>query len=394
MKILFVTSRFPFPLEKGDKLRAYNFIRILSQKHEVHLFALAEKTPLSADFSELEKYCKSIIFVRLSRFQIVLNLVNALFSKLPFQVAYFRFKKAAEKLAFSASEIQPDVAFFHLIRTAEYVNSVSEKTPSIIDYMDAFSVGVQRRIETENVLTRWFWKAEYKRLLRYERAVFGRFDAHTIISEQDKNHLPFSEKSAVTVVPNGVEILPFCVYEKKYDIIFAGNMNYPPNIEAVNYLVKQIMPLVWQQIPNANVVIAGANPSISVQNLASEKVKITGWVDDISVCYNASKILVAPMLISIGLQNKLLEAMSFGVPCVTSVLANNALKAEHGKQIFEAEKPADYADFIVNLLQNPQLYQMISMESYKFALENYSWKKSADLLEKILHDLPKKQTLC
>ncbi|HEY0262730.1 MAG TPA: glycosyltransferase, partial [Chitinophagales bacterium] len=344
MKVLFVTSRFPFPLEKGDKLRAYNFVKCLSEQHEVHLFALSENEPEMAAIHELEKYCKSVTVVRLSKFQIVLNLLCALFSKLPFQVAYFSFENAAKKLAFSAQQIRPDVAFFHLIRTAEYANAVDE-IPKAIDYMDTFSVGVKRRLQTESFFTRWFWKWEYKKLLRYEASVFNTFQAHTIISEQDKNHLPVAQKQSVTVVPNGVAIQPLKHAIKKYDLIFAGNMSYPPNVEAVQFLVKKIMPLVWQKLPNTNVVIAGANPAISVQNLASEKVEITGWVSDISNYYNASKILVAPMLISIGLQNKLLEAMSFAVPCVTSILANNALKAEHGKQIFEAENPNQYAEY-------------------------------------------------
>ncbi len=374
MKVLFATSRFPFPLEKGDKLRAYNFIKCLSERHEVHLFAIAESDVSDDEQKEMAHYCKSITIVRLSRFQILLNLLSAVFSGLPFQVGYFVFDAAKKKFAELNKSVQPDVQFFHLIRTAEYA-LIDANTPKMLDYMDAFSVGVKRRLSAESIFKRWLWKWEFERLLQYENKVFPRFGQHTIISEQDKKLIPIDVHERIAVVPNGVEFPKVVSAEKTFDIIFAGNMSYPPNVEAVVFLVKKIMPLVWQKLPAANVVIAGANPSLAVKNLASEKIKITGWVNSIQEYMCASKILVAPMLISIGLQNKLLEAMASRVPCVTSKLANNALQAIHGKQVFEAEKPEEYAQYIVNLLQNSELHHAMSEEAYRFAAENYSWKK-------------------
>ena len=388
MKILFITSRFPFPLEKGDKLRAFNFIKCLSQQHEIHLFAITENKPSPQDLQQLQPYCSSITTVALSKPQIVWNLFKACFTQLPFQVSYFTFGKAQAQLRSLQQKIQADAAFFHLIRTAELTDSIGN-IPAAIDYMDTFSVGIKRRIASESILTKWLWKWEYHKLLHYEAAVFSRFRAHTIISEQDRSFLPIIQKENITVIPNGVTTHPLQTSSKKYQIIFAGNMNYPPNIEAVTFLVKKIMPLVWQKIPDAKVVIAGAEPAAAVQKLANPKVEVTGWVNNIQEYFLASQMLVAPMLTSIGLQNKLLEAMALGIPCVTSGLANNALQATPGKQILVANDAETFAVHIVNLLENKELEDTISNEAYRFVLENYSWKKVAHSLNKLLEVLKK-----
>lgn len=386
MKVLFVTSRFPFPLEKGDKLRAYHFIKCLSKQHEVHLFATAESSPTLAQIKALEPYCKSITTASLSKIQIAINLLKAGFTNLPFQVSYFTFATAKKQLQELQQNIKADIAFFHLIRTAELAESVGN-IPKVIDYMDTFSIGVKRRAAAENIFTKWLWNWEYKKLIHYEQQVFKLFSAHSIISEQDRNFLPIAEKQSIAVIPNGVETNWNKSATKKYDIIFAGNMNYPPNIEAVQFLAKKIMPLVWQKLPAAKVVIAGAEPAVQVQKLASENIEVTGWVSDIQAYFTTSKILVAPMLISIGLQNKLLEAMAAGVPCVTSEMANNALKAQDQTQILVAKNPEEFATNIVNLLENKELYHTISTEAFRFVTENYSWNK----VEELLNELLKKQ---
>jgi sugar transferase (PEP-CTERM/EpsH1 system associated) len=383
MKILFITSRFPYPLEKGDKLRAFHFIKCLSLKHEVHLFALNENAVSPKAFEQLSPFCRSITTVEITKIQIAFHLAKACFSSLPFQVSYFTSNKAKAKLQSLQNEIKADFAFFHLIRTAEFADTLGN-VPKLLDYMDTFSIGIKRRLTGESLLTKWLWYWEYQKLVKYEQQVFRRFNAQTIISEQDRSYLPILEKSEIKILPNGIDVPLNTPTNKVYQIIFAGNMSYPPNVEAVTYLVKQIMPIVWQKIPQAKVVIAGANPAAGVQKLASSLVEVTGWVENIHEYFLQSKILVAPMLISIGLQNKLLEAMANRVPCVTSTLANNALKATPDKQILIGNSPEEFAAHIVNLLENSALYERISNEGYRFVVENYSWQQVANSLNEII----------
>lgn len=160
-------------------------------------------------------------------------------------------------------------------------------------------------------------------------------------------------------------------------------MSYPPNIESVHYLVERIMPLVWEKRPGTKVLISGASPDRSVLALASDRVIVSGWVDDIRSSFAASKMLVAPMNLSIGLQNKLLEAMAMNIPCITSTLANNALKAENGKEILVADQPEKYAAAILELLSDPQQAAHLADSAFQFVARNYNWSKTTELLDHV-----------
>jgi len=232
---------------------------------------------------------------------------------------------------------------------------------------------------------------EYRRLLKYEHDVFSFFTNKTIISEQDKNLIPHPDKDKIVVIPNGVDTEYFKAipFDKEFELLFNGNMNYPPNVESVEYLVNKIMPLVWSKLPATRLLISGASPSKKVLALKSDRVEVSGWVDDIRYNFAISRVLVAPMQISIGLQNKLLEAMAMQMPCVTSTLANNAIGAKHDNQIMVADTPEQYAVAIIELLQNQAKAKQIAYNGYRFVISSFNWQASTAKLESLMK-LPRK----
>lgn len=384
MKLFIILSRVPYPLEKGDKLRAFNQLKQLSKTNQIILFALND-TELDANaLEELKKYCVAISIMKFSKFTIFFNLIRAFFSGMPLQVGYFYFRKAQKKVDELIKKHKPDHIYCQLIRTAEYAKSHTS-IPKTLDYMDVFSKGMERRIKTDPFYMKPILRMEYKRLLKYENKVFSYFNNKTIISEQDRNLIPHPQNQEIRIIPNGVDTDYFKAisHEKEYELLFNGNMDYPPNIESVEYLVTKIMPLVWAKKPNVRLLISGASPNNRVLALASKNVIISGWVDDIRENFAKSKILVAPMQISIGLQNKLLEAMAMQVPCVTSALANNALGAIHREQIMVAETPEQYAEYIIELLQDEAKAKKIAMNGYQFVIKNFNWKSTTASLEQL-----------
>ena len=328
MKLLFLTSRFPFPIEKGDKLRAFYFIKHLSRYHDIYLFAINDKQPDDKSIKEIAPYCKTIEVQVITAFQSLLQMITALSGSIPFSVAYFTNKGAKKKLAAFVNKHQPDKVFCHLIRMAEYAHILPGQN-AIIDYMDAFSIGMQRHAALTAVWKKVPFYMEAQRLKKYESKVFERFRQHIIISAQDRQFIHHPQNKSITVIPNGVEFDFFIPLqeEKKQDLLFVGNMAYPPNIESATYSVKKILPVLHQTMPGINLLIAGATPVKQVTRLQSDKVKVSGWVDDIRLVFAQSRIMIAPMLISIGLQNKILQAMAMKIPCVVSRLANNAIDA-------------------------------------------------------------------
>ena len=385
MKLFVILSRVPYPLEKGDKLRAFNQIKELSRKHQIVLLALNDTKLDDRAVAELKKYCVSISIVSFSKLTIFFNLVRAFFNGKPLQVGYFYFDKAQKKVDELIAKHKPDHIYCQLIRTAEYIKKYPQ-IPKTLDYMDVFSKGVERRKSTDPFYMKPFLAMEYRRLLRYEKKVFSYFTTKTIISEQDKSFIPHPQKQDIVVVPNGVDTTYFkpIFHKKEFELLFNGNMNYPPNIESVEYLVEKIMPYVWHRFPNTRLLISGATPNATVLDLASDRVIVTGWVDDIRMNFAKSKILVAPMQISIGLQNKLLEAMAMQLPCITSSLANNALGAKPNEQILVADTPEQYARHIIDLLQNETKAKEIAMNGYQFVIGKFNWLNTTAILEKLI----------
>lgn len=385
MRLFVLLSRFPYPLEKGDKLRAFHQIRVLSKHHEVCLCALHENELEETWISEVKQYCTELETIRISKFKQALNLGVSLFGSEPLQVAYFYQSGAQKRVSDCIKKWKPEAIYCQLLRTARYVEDI-KGIPKVIDFQDAFSKGIERRLETDP----WYWKpilrSELKRLNRYEQHVFKTFDHCTIISEQDRDQLPFEQRDDVTIVRNGVELDDFkpSSEPKTVDVLFAGNMGYPPNVEAAVFLETEVMPLVRKELPEAKLMLAGARPDQKVRDLASDLTEVTGWVDDIRDCYAKAKVFAAPMMIGTGLQNKLLEAMAMRIPCVTSTLANNALKATADKEILIGNSANEYAEHILDLLQNTTRSAEIAEAGHNLVTEHFSWDGATKPLLDIL----------
>ncbi len=386
MKLLIILSRVPYPLEKGDKLRAFHQLKHLAEKHEVSLVCLND-VDLHPEAKEvLNKICSEVHIVQLGKFQIAFNLLKGLFSIKPFQVCYFYSKRAQLLIDSLIQKQQPEHIYCQLIRTTEYVKKHTQISKTL-DYMDALSKGIERRIYKANWLFKQILRLEYKRLYYYEQYIFPFFTNKTIISQQDRELINHPQKNSIEIIANGVDA-SFLNYpnkeEKKYDLLFSGNMSYPPNVESAIYIVEEILPLVKKQIPNIHLMIAGTSPTSKIMALRSDTVLVSGWVKNIKEIYANSKIVIAPMQTGTGLQNKLLEAMAMSIPCISSAMANNALKARHNESILVAETPTEYADFIVELMNNKKKANDIGKNGKNFVSINYGWNTMNTKLENIM----------
>jgi len=377
-------SRVPYPLEKGDKLRAFYQIRELARNHDIYLCALSDSPVHPEARKVLQSYVKEFRVFKFSKFQVALRLLKNVFSKKPFQVAYFYSSITKKHINRYLDEVKPDHVYCQLIRMAEYARHLDiDKT---LDFQDAFSAGLLRRKTYAPWLLKPLLTLEYRRVRKYEAEMAALFQKKTIISIPDRNLISYHRKEEIHIVQNGVDQRFFNLKakEKKFDILFCGNMAYPPNDDAAHFLIQEIMPLVWNSLPDARVVIAGANPKFRVRGLASPKILVTGWVDDIRIYYSGSRIMVAPLRIGTGLQNKVLEAMAMKVPVVASHFANQAIRAIHGEQILTAGTPLEFAQQILSLLENEALYNHLSINGLNFVRNHFQWSIPCMKLEKII----------
>jgi len=379
MKILMVLPRFPFPLDKGDKLRAFHHIKTLSEQHEIYLFCISSKNPTAEGIQLLSTYCRKICWYKPSKIKILVNLFRIIGTKRPLQNAFFVFKKAKQKLQKFIEENAPDHLFFQLIRMADYAESHVD-IPKTLDYQDAFSLGMLRRAKAAKFPYSTLLMSEHKRLKHAETKAFDKFDHKMIISSFDRTFIEHPERDQILIVKNGIDLDFFKTdptIEKTADLLFVGNLEYPPNILAVNILLKDIMPKLVEKNPHIKLLISGANPPRSWFKHQSPNIQILANPKDIREAYHAAKIFVAPMMLGTGLQNKLLEAMAMKLPCITTPLANTGLQATENKEVLIAKTPDEMINHILFLQNNPSICFQLSEQAFEF-VKSFSWKKELE----------------
>lgn len=383
--ILVILSRFPYPLEKGDKLRAFYQLKELSKQFNITLICTTD-IPVPKEHEEIvNQFCTGVHIFQLTKWGLAFQLLKTVFGSKPLQVHYFYRKSIHRKIRTIIAQLKPDHIYCQLIRVSEYVKN-EHLVPKTLDYMDALSKGMERRIQTEAWFKKWFYRLESKRLKEYERRVFDYFEHKTIISEQDRKLIQHPENHQILIVPNGIdesffEILPV---EKDYELVFTGNFSYAPNIEAAVCLAEEILPRIHQKGIACKLLLSGANPAKRVLELQSEFITVTGWVDDIRESYQRSRIFAAPLFIGTGLQNKLLEAMASGLPCITTSLSNNALGGVDGKNILLAEDIDTFVEKITEGLVIEGTFSSIASQGKHYIELLYSWEKQTSILLQVL----------
>lgn len=385
MKILYLVSRVPYPKDKGDKLRAFLHAERLSKDHELHLCCLQEEA-LHPDVEErLGKISHRLSILPLSKPLILWNLFLGLFSSRPFQVNYFYQAHLKRRLKKLIEEDPPDLIYCQLIRTSEYVKEL-HRFPKVIDYMDAFSKGAERHRDRSRFPLKPLLKEESRRTARYENLVFDYFDRHLIISAYDRDRLPHPSRERIQVVPNWIDTEHFCPQdrEKDRDLLFTGNMAYPPNVESAHYLVKKILPIVRAEIPEVRVYISGVSPTRKVRALEGKGVEVSGWVPDLRDSYARSKLFIAPMVMGRGMQNKLLEAMAMGIACITTPLAYRAIGATPEKEILVGRDEEELAQHVIRLLKEPGTRERIAENGRDLIREQFGAERNGKLLERTI----------
>ncbi len=386
MKISIVCSRFPYPIEKGDKLRMYHQIRELSADYEIQLVSLTTKDIDEAHKAELLNYCKEIKIVKLNRFRQVFNLLRNAITDIPFQVAYFYDPLLKKEIQTTILGYKPDLIYTQLIRTTEYIKAIPGL--KILDYMDAFSLNYERRIKKKSGIMKMIYKEEVKRLKEYEKDAYRYFDKHSIISVQDRDSLVIEGKNSIQIVKNGVDADFFTPKraEKEFTLVFVGNMGYEPNQIAARFILDEIYPGIKAKRKDIKVLIAGARPDKSLLRFKSSDVEISGWLDDIRDAYNQGVIFIAPLFSGSGLQNKILEAMAMELPIITTSIVNGSIGIKSGDFI-EANTADEFVEGILTLMDNQNLRAEMGRKGRVFVKEKYTWKATTEELKSLLEEL-------
>lgn len=385
MKILFVANRVPYPPFRGDKLKIYNLAKRLSVHHEIYLITFAESKEDYNYGEELGKLFKQVQIISLPKWQSYLNCLIAIFSNIPFQVAYFKSRKMNRLVIDFLSKIKIDVIHTQHLRMAQFTSDI--QMPKILDLPDAFSLYWKRRIENQqNPIKRFFEKIEYKRLYKFEGEIVKKFNLGLVCSREDLNYMKQEHGSEnIDLLRNGVDLDTFKSdghdYTNNSTLLFTGNMDYSPNVDAVGYFVKEIFPSIASKFPNVKFIIAGQRPVKQVLDLKAKNIEITGFIPDLKVMYQQAAIVVSPLRFGAGTQNKVLEAMAMGIPVVSGNIGFEGLEIKNGEGVFLEINSNGFANKVIELLQSESLRQHTGTKGNLVAKEKFSWDIIALQLE-------------
>ncbi len=388
-KVLYLTTRLPYPTIGGDKLRMFNILKQLKkQGYKITLVSLVTTDDdLEACYKNNE-FFDELIPVKFDKKLAYLNAVKAVFNDKPFIVEYF-YSKAMQKVVDRLiKENNFDIITGYMIRIAPYLEKHKGKN-IIIDFVDAVSMMYERRIKNvQSIWDKFKIGIEYLKVKNYEKKCSKIFKMQTVISQIDKNYIKqFAPQANIKIIGNGVDTEYYkpINFPKGNNICFVGSMQYIPNSEAAIYFATKVFPLIKKEIPDVQFKIIGANPRKDLFDAVKriDNIEITGKVEDVREYMKDCKVSVCPVKIAGGIQNKILEAMSMGIPVVTT--PEGAEGIDTSEDILKvAKSEEEYAQKVISLIQNEQTCIKIAKDSREFVQNNFSWRKVVEIFEKVI----------
>lgn len=378
MKICILTPRFLFPENGGDVLRINNIARYLKKKgHELILLSFYDKDIESKYMKECNDLFDKVYLVKRKRISSLLGAISFFIRRKPLQCGYYYSSKMKNKFKDIIKQENPELFISHLLRMTPYLEQFHLEKKSIIEMTDALSKTYNLASSTKEIsLKKLVYTFEKKLILNYENKVIEKFPKVILVSDGDINYL--GNKSNLYCFTNGINCLSsFCEYNKN-KIVFVGNMRTLQNQDAVLFFVNEIYPLIKNKVKDVEFHIVGAEPPEKIKQLAKsdKSIVVTGFVDSVEEYIMDAAILVAPVRIAAGIQNKVLIGMACKVPVVMTYLISKAIpELINDKNCIIVDESKFFATKCLELLNNKTLRNKIAENGYNIVNDFYSWDK-------------------
>lgn len=390
MRILFIVPYVPNLV----RTRPYNLIRHLAARgNEVTLLTVWSNEQERADLEPLQKICHKVEAIHMPTWRSMVNCLTVMPRRLPLQSVY-SWQKA---LVAGYNGRSPfDVVHVEHLRGSRYGLYLKEHThlPVVWDSVDCIShLFEQAAAKSGSRMGRLRSRLELGRTRFYEGWLLDKFNHILVTSAQDKAGLlklkeMTTQSAPISVLHNGVDFTDFDVDEtavrEPETLVISGKMSYHANVSMVMYLLEKVMPMVWQERPQAKVWVVGKDPSAEIRAWASHPcVTITGTVPEIRPYLQKATCAVTPITYGAGIQNKVLEAMACGTPVVTTSKAVSAINVTSGSELLIADTPEGFANAICALLKDKQLQNKIGKAGQTYVQTHHNWNNIAENLETI-----------
>lgn len=395
--VLYITHRVPFPPDKGDRIRNYHVLKQLAHVADVLLIALADEPVPSGVLEELQRHASRIAILPHPRVRRWLGMGMSLAKGEPLSLGAFNNREVSRVLEQWQAEAACDAVLVSSSALANYLQHPRlQGIPKFVDLVDVDSVKWADFARSTRGLKSRVYRREAHRLQQLETDLGKQCQAITLVSQAEADvYQGFAGAGTATVATNGVDLdffsaLPDIIPQEKV-CAFVGAMDYLPNIDAVQWLAREVWPTLSAEDPAREFWIIGRKPGREVQALTNlPGVKVFASVPDVRTYLARAHVVVVPMRLGRGLQNKVLEALAMCKPTIASPVATAALQVSTGRELLIAQSPDEWMQALRTLWNNSCLSQELGKAGRAYVEDHHHWQSClAPLMERIVSACPR-----
>ncbi|HEY8857306.1 MAG TPA: TIGR03087 family PEP-CTERM/XrtA system glycosyltransferase [Rugosibacter sp.] len=398
-KLLYLVHRLPYPPNKGDKVRSYNLLKHLAQRHQIYLGTFIDDPADAAYLDTVRALCADMYVAHLSPRLAKLRSLSGFFSGEALSLPYYRDRGLRDWIQATRARESIDGAVIFSSVMADYVQNM-DQLPTLVDFVDVDSAKWTQYATTHRWPLSWVYQREGRQLLRFERDIAQRARRSFFVTDAE---VALFQKAApecagrVEAMCNGVDadfFSPDHAFASPYTVgemplVFTGAMDYWPNIDAAVWFAEVVFPELRKRHPSLRFYVVGRSPDAAVQALAADPaagIVVTGTVDDVRPYIAHAAVIVAPLRIARGIQNKVLEAMAMAQAVVASTTCAKPIDAKPGTEILCATTAEDYIAHINALLAQPATAQHIGAAARECVLKRYSWQAHLSRIDRYIEE--------
>ena len=402
MRILWLKSDLLLPLDKGGKLRTWHLLRHLARRHDITYVAFSEPGASPADLTGMREVVSHLETIPRTdppkgSLGFYVDAARHVMDPLPYAVGKYRSRMFRRRVAALLATERFDVVVCDFLPPA--VNLPRRlPCPAVLFTHNVEAEIWRRHAETKTGwIARSLYRAQHRRMLRYEGRQIAAFDGVLAVSDADRETLgrlyPDAARQPIHVIPTGVDTDFFSPSisnpqsASRNDLVFTGSMDWLPNEDAMRYFCRDILPLIRADEPDARLSIVGRAPTPAVRRLAAEHpdcVRVTGRVDDVRPYVRDAAVYVVPLRIGGGTRLKIFEAMAMGKAIVSTTVGAEGLPVTNGEHLLLADEPRAFARDVVRLMRDGDRRRVLEAAARALVVERYDWSAAAVVLEHAL----------
>jgi sugar transferase (PEP-CTERM/EpsH1 system associated) len=378
MKILFISRWFPYPPDNGSKIRVFNLIKGLASRHEVDLASFTFQAVTEQRMAAMREYCQRVAAVVYKPFEPNrLKALVGLFSPRPRSVVdthSMEMQRVVEQMVVGRPF---DVIVASEIDMTPYAAALP-RVPKILEDVE-LTMLYERFAEERRPLKRLRSGLTWWKLSRYVADLLPAFDGCTVVSDRERERIlqVSPDYGPIGVVPNGVDVVHYAGDFGAPDIdtlVYPGALTYSANLDAMEYFLGEVFPLIRAERPDARISITGRTDGVALDRLPRDDgVVLTGYLDDVRPTVARSWACVVPLRVGGGTRLKILEALALGTPVVASSKGAEGLDLIAGRDLLIADEPAGFAAAVLRLLHEPALREALSRNGRRAVEAAYDW---------------------